>query len=275
MISGTTISAAPTGVVIIDPTGTKTIPFQTDEPGEVTITAGGSTLVADPSGIVVAPGTTLRPGDPPVVISGTTISAAPTGVVIIDPTGTKTIPFQTDEPGEVTITAGGSTLVANPSGIIIAPGTTLRPGDAPITIDGTTFSVEPSGVVIVGPDGISSTVALPTGGIGSSVLTITLGNGDVVAATSSNDRVVIGGVTLSLGGPAQTLPGGQVVSLGPSGVKVGTGTGATTAVFTDPTSTDASSPSEPAFPGTATRVKARWAGVAVGLFTAIMMLVIL
>lgn len=266
VISGTTISAAPTGVVIADPTGTRTIPFQSNAPGGVTITAGGSTLVADPSGIVVAPGTTIQPGDPPLVISGTTFSVAPTGVVVIGPSGTQTIPFQTGA-GQAIITVGGSTLVAGPSGIVVAPGTTLHPGDAPITVDGTTISVGPSGVVVVGPDGVTSTVALPTGASGSSVLTLTLGNGDVVTAKSSNGQVVIGDVTLTLGGPAATLPGGQVVSLGPSGVVVGTGTAVSTAVFADPTVTNGGSPGGSGVPGAASRAKG-WTSGAVGVVIA-------
>ncbi|KAJ4293525.1 hypothetical protein N0V90_008808 [Kalmusia sp. IMI 367209] len=269
-ISGTTISAAPTGIVIIDPTGTRTIPFPTT-PGGVTITAGSSTLVADPSGIVVAPGTTLRPGDPAVVISGTTFSAAPTGIVIIGPSGTQTIPFPTGS-GATTLTIGGSTLVADPSGIVIAPGTTLHPGDSPVTIDGTTISFGPSGIVVVGPDGVTSTVALPTGsGEGSQLLTITLGNGDVVTATSSNGQVVIDGVTLSPENPVATLPNGQIVSLGPSGVVIGTGTGVSTAVFADPTTTGTGSPG--GFPGAASSVGLRWENFAAGVMLVIVMLV--
>lgn len=272
VISDTTISAAPTGIVIVGPSGTQTVPFPSAGPGGVTITAGGSTFTADPSGIIVAPGTTIRPGGSEVVISDTTFSAVPTGIVIIGPSGTQTIPIpiQTGSPEQITITAGGETLVAGPSGIVVAPGTTLQQGDAPVTIDGTTISMGPSGVVVVNPDGVTNTVALPTGS-GSSTVTLTLGNGEVVTATSANGVVVMGSVTLTVGGTATTLPGGQIISLGSSGVVFGTGTTASTAVLTG-SGSDSSPRETGAFPGKAAGgVGMRWAHLVGGLVLGIAM----
>jgi hypothetical protein len=67
-----------------------------------------------------------------------------------------------------------------------------------------------------------STIALPKAVVApTSEVVFTDPSGKVVTATEIGGSVVVDGTTLTPGGPAMTLPGGLVISEGPSGLVVG------------------------------------------------------
>ncbi|KAH7392472.1 hypothetical protein DE146DRAFT_758190 [Phaeosphaeria sp. MPI-PUGE-AT-0046c] len=97
-ISGTAYSIGPSGLIIIGPAGTSTIPISLTTQ---VITLGGHTYTMHNGNLVLGPGTTIRLGDPAVTVDGTTFSVGPTGVVVLSSGGGTTV--------AVTRTGGGGT----------------------------------------------------------------------------------------------------------------------------------------------------------------------
>lgn len=204
------------------------------------IIAGETVAPAAPGASVFVIGDkTLSLNGPAVTISNTPVSLAPGGNIII---GTSTLKPQsrpTDPPnsGLSYITIGGEVFTAIP-GNIVAAGKTLTPGGPPITISGTPVSLGLS-ALIVGTETEKITIP-PTGtnkadqanakiaaatGKGATVSYFTV-DGETFAV-GAND-VVVGGKTLTPGGPGITVSGVRV-SLGASAFIVGTRTEAFTA----------------------------------------------
>ena len=195
-IDGTVVSLGPSGLRV----GSSIVAPVT--PAAV-ITAAGQPFTVLPNGVAIA-GTILTPNAQAVTISGTRISLGPQGLVV----GTSTLPLPSPTPAQVIAVAGqAATLFSN--GIIIA-GTTLTPNAPGITISGTPISVGPLGVV-------AGTLTIP---LISANPTITVAG---QRATIIPHGVIIAGTTLTTNAPAITIAG-TIVSLGTSGLVVGTST---------------------------------------------------
>lgn len=96
-VSGTTYSIGPSGLVVIGPSGTSTIPVLLSMQ---VITVGGHTYTMYDGELVLGPGTTLGPGDPAVTVDGTTFSVGPTGVVVLSSGGGTTMPVTATGTGD-------------------------------------------------------------------------------------------------------------------------------------------------------------------------------
>ncbi|KAF2493548.1 hypothetical protein BU16DRAFT_591981 [Lophium mytilinum] len=181
-------------------------------------TIGGQPIVPNPNtpGILTIGGTTtLAPGDPSTVISGTTLSLPDPTHLIIGST-TLTLPSPTSPP----LTIGALPLLTNPQnpGIITIGDTTLSVNGPGAVTSGTSNTLlDPSHILLSSPTGISA-LSLP--GATPSGAVFTAPKNAVLTATYLGSSVVVAGITLSVGGPALTLPGGLVVSDAPSGLVV-------------------------------------------------------
>jgi len=158
------------------------------------------------SGITVtlANGAIITPGGAPVTISGSVIAIPSGGTGLI--VNGKTVPLPTNS----VFTIAGQTFTAAPTGFAVA-GQSLSPGGSAITLSGTVLSLGPSGLQIG-----SSTI--PLSSPQPSVFTIAS-----QTFTASPSGFTIGSQTLLPGGPALTLSG-TIISLGPSGLQIGTST---------------------------------------------------
>ena len=200
MVSGTTLSLSPSGVLDI---GGASIDLSSPAPPADSINVGGQTFTVNPIGFTIA-GSKVLPGGSAVIISGTPLSLNPSGVLNI---GGASINLASPVPSADLINVGSQIYTANPSGFPI-DGSTIIPGGAPITISGTPISLDKSGKLHVG----TSTVNLiPFPSTPSDLFTV---NGLTFTAESS--AVAVDGVTLIAGAAATTL-GGQRISLGLNG----------------------------------------------------------
>lgn len=162
-ISGTTISVGTAGILVADPSGSRTIPFSSGLPYSVTQVAGQAITIG-PGSVIISPGTTLRAGDAPLTMDGTTLSVGTAGITVIDPTrGTQTIQFPSASPSASILQIGGQAVTVGGGSIVLGLGTTLHVGDAPLTINGTAVSVGTSGIVIVDPGHRTQTVSVNGG----------------------------------------------------------------------------------------------------------------
>lgn len=166
ILSGTTVSLSPSGVLNIGDTAIFLSTLQTDASRVYTV--GGLALTAESSGAVLIGGTTIFPGRLGVTISGTPISLAPFGVLAIG-SSTYTLPIPTTRPDEITVfTAAGLVFTRKSTGPVIFNGTSIIPGGSPISISGTQVSLNTEGSLVVGTSVVSlsaqlsgSTVAVP------------------------------------------------------------------------------------------------------------------
>ena len=232
---GTTIANTPvsvgTGGVII---GGSTVAIPPASPPIAT--AGGLPIVTDPSapGAVVVGGTTLSAGGPGTVIGGTSVSVLDPSHVIIGGPGGSTVFIPGAAPTPFT-TVGGLPVVTDPAspGAVVVGGTTLSAGGPGTVIGGTSVSVlDPSHVIIGGPGG--STVSIP--GAAPTPFT-TVGGLPVVTDPASPGTVVVGGHTLSVGGPGTVIDGTTLSVLDPSQIVVGGPGGTSTIAIPTPAPT--------------------------------------
>lgn len=134
--------------------------------------------------------------------------------------------------GDPVATVGGVTLSVDPAdpSAVVAGSRTLTPGQV-MTISGTPVSVGSSAVVVGGANADpKSTITLVKPHAGSGDVQpvptkpiATAGSVPVVADPSDPNAVVLDGTTLTNGGPATTIDGTRI-SVGPSGVVVGSKT---------------------------------------------------
>ncbi|KAF2083249.1 hypothetical protein K490DRAFT_70003 [Saccharata proteae CBS 121410] len=225
-VAGTPVSIG-SGYAVI---GSKTILLPSaDSP--VLATIGNMEITTDPSN----PNAVMIGGNPVskgvvTTISGTPVSVG-SGVVVA---GSRTIPLPNITPGPLAILSNlkFSTDPSKSNAILIGS-TTLSQGDV-ATISGTIVSVG-SGVFAVG----SQTFMMPSFTSEPTLDATFTDNGSVYTASSIDGTIYLGSQTLSKGGPAATLPGGEVITAGTNGLVVGTATFAFTtaptlaAVFTD------------------------------------------
>lgn len=120
-------------------------------------------------------------------------------------------------------TVGSQPIVVDPSdpGGVVVGGSTLKPGSPGTTIANTPVSVGTGGVIIGG-----STVAIPP----ASPPIATAGGLPIVTDPSTPGAVVVGGTTLSAGGPGTVIGGTSVSVLDPSHVIIGGPGGSTVSI---------------------------------------------
>ena len=204
IISGTSVSLAPSGKLFVD---ASPVPLANDQsrPHSSVFTIGGQEVEINPTGFTLG-SSRIVPGNPQVTIFGTPISLNPSGILFI---GSSSINLLDPALPSDVFTIGGQTVTANPAGFVLA-GSMLVPGGTAITISGTPISLNPSGVLFIGSS--STKLPAPT----SSPQTFTVG-GHTFTADSTGFELA--GSTLLPGGAAITLSG-TPVSLAPSGVLI-------------------------------------------------------
>lgn len=207
--------------------------------GTNTISAvAGSAGVVLPNGApatVGAVATYLDASNKPVVVS-----VAPSGIVIQGSGSTKQIiPNPTPAPGysvgaPVPIaTVGSHVIFAEPGAttVVIPIKQTLSAGGPPITIDGThaVATLGAAGLIIQYPSGKVSTFVLPTGlspaptvagNVPAITPTVSELNGLPLSPLKWGLGVVIGTQTVSIGGPAITIPIDTIVTQAPPGLLI-------------------------------------------------------
>jgi len=201
-IFGTVISALPGGSSVI--VNGKTIPLAV-APAPTPPTVAGQTVQAGPNGAVIVGGTTITAGGPAATLSGTVVSVLPGGSSVI--VNGKTIPLAV-APAPTPPTVAGQTVQAGPNGAVIVGGTTITAGGPAATLSGTVVSVLPGGSsIIMNGNTVPLAVApAPTPPIVA---------GQTVQ-TGPNGAVIIGGTTITAGGPPVTISG-IIISVLPSG----------------------------------------------------------
>ena len=207
VIAGSTISVPPgADHVIIDGT-TAAMPFFT-APSSV-FHVGSQTFTANPSEAVIG-SSTLRVGSPAITTSGTVVSLGPSGVE----TNSSIVPLTTPPLSLASIfTVAGHVITANLAEAVVET-TTLHQGEPPITISDTIISLGPSGLQI----GSSTTIPLINPLYRASTFTVA---GQKITANPT--EATISSATLHPGDPAITISG-TIVSLGPSGLQIGSST---------------------------------------------------
>ncbi|KAI9693111.1 MAG: hypothetical protein M1822_005106 [Bathelium mastoideum] len=251
VISGQTVSVAPSGIYINGPNGASIVPFSatTDTGANAGAVESGAVLTLGPEGSLVTAtpilgsnsvyeigGTQVTVGGAPAVVDGQAISADSSGFVVEGSNdATYTLPFSSisADPGisgeEAIFTADGHTYTAQGtnvggkeviimSGSALSPVMTLTLSGAAITTNGMTLSAASSGILVDG-----SLVLLPSAAAtaAEAEATLTLG-GDAVTVSGVSGHtngVAVDGVTLTEDGSAAVVDG-QTVSLGTSGVVV-------------------------------------------------------
>lgn len=206
MISGTPISLAPSGVVVI---GDSTVSLQQAQtPVSKVFTVADKTFTANPTGFNIGD-SRIDPGSPTITISGTPVFLGQSGILVIGSltTSLPATPTQPLPPNKI-FTVGGQTFSADPTGFNVA-GSRVIPGGIPVILSGTTVSLSPSGVLIIG----DSAIPLPTQTNARGVYTV----GGLAITAESSGAIVIGGTTIVPGGLGATISG-TPISLGPSGV---------------------------------------------------------
>ena len=251
VINNVPVTLATNGL-ILDPQGANggnptTIVITPQRSQGAIVTAGSQVITAiQTGGIVVAAGFTLSTGGPAASISGNVVSVAPGDLVI----GGSTVAFTSLTLGSTRISQnsfmaifaiGGqayTAIASSGNGKIVTIGSfTFSVGGPPATISGQLISLGENGVVVG-----STTVPLRTLASGGASPTIsaaifTIGGQAYTALTSpgSGYSIIIGSSTLSVGGPPVTISG-EVISLDPSGVVLGTSTISFSAYGTSPKS---------------------------------------
>lgn len=257
--TSTTTSAAPS------PTKTSIVPATAlaDTNGDSTpYTTIAGMAVEHVSGNLVVGGHTLSAGGPAISVDGTTLSAAPNGDLVengatmplatIVAVHTSEIVFTigsslatAHRQADVTGNAGGDS--ASAADLAVIGSITLTEGAAAHTLaDGKIVSLGSKGLVI-GAAAQTVTFSSSTGSASDlaaqAVLTLTASDGATTLATvsklsgtagTSNKAIVDASITLSQGGPAQTLAGGAILSLGSGG---GGGDGGVVIIIIEPTVT--------------------------------------
>lgn len=159
ILSGTTVSLSPSGVLNIGDSAISLPTLQTTAPPVYTF--GGLAVTAESSGAVLIGGTTIVPGELGATISGTPISLAPSGVLVIG-SSTYTLPIPTTRPDEIIVfTAAGLVFTRKSTGLVIFNGTSIFPGGPQISILGTPVSLNTQGSLVVGTSVVPLSAELP------------------------------------------------------------------------------------------------------------------
>lgn len=162
--------------------------------------------VIRPSAVTIS-GAIISAGAPAVTIAGQLVSLGASGLLAVG-TNTANLPTAlfTIEQGPV-VTVGGQVATAiNPSEVLIG-GKTVSAGGSAVSIASQIVSLGTDGVLAVG----TNTATVPKAPFDidqDPVITV----GGHIAAAINPSEAIIDGKTISAGGPALTLAGGEVVS---------------------------------------------------------------
>ena len=177
------------------------------------VTFGGQIISISPSGVYLS-GTSYSPGGPPITLSGgvfSLVSTSPVGEAIKSDED----PPTNDQPFAPTIqTIEGQTVVSNTSGVYVA-GLRVTPGGT-ITASNKVISLSPAGTLVIGSSSVDLSLA------DTQETSPSLFNFDGVTVQAERSAAVIGGITLTPGGPG-TFIGEKSISLEQDGtINIGT-----------------------------------------------------
>jgi len=175
----------------------------------------GTSFTALPTGFAIN-GQSVAEGGSAVTVDGTVVSLGPSGLQI----GSSTVPWTAEEASQSVFQVGGTAFTAASTGLMLA-GHTLAEGGSAVTVDGTVISLGPSGLQIG-----SSTIPLNAEQTAEAPLSTFEIDG--TSFTAAPTGFPLAGQTVADGGPAVTIDG-TIVSLGPSGLRIGSSTIALTA----------------------------------------------
>jgi hypothetical protein len=221
------------------------LPQQSSMPVNVGVVNGQSISVApapaQKSSIAVIGDQTITLGGPAVTISGgaNVASLGSSGVVIQAPSGTITIPVtsNTQVSTNIAVVNGQSISVAPVIGQslseTVVDGVSLSVGAPAATISGGyVVSLGSSGIVVQASGSTMTTIAVAPEATNLANVGVINGQTISIAAGSPSGPntpiAVVAGHTLTAGGPVATLSGGEIASLGSSGVVVQAAGGITT-----------------------------------------------
>lgn len=200
-------------------------------------TAGTFTYTATHTNTVYVCGTnTLSVGGPAATLPvDCVISAGSDGLVISTeaatitnrPSAVTALPVIT-KAVIVTVGTKAQTLSQDSSGVINIGSTRLTPGGSAATLDdGSVVSADSEGIKIGSTIAKYSTVT-PANPAGSNVIVFAIGTKTVTASCppGTTNQAVIGSITLTAGGPVQTLEDGSRISLAAGGAIIVDGTSA-------------------------------------------------
>ncbi|KAK5732500.1 hypothetical protein LTR17_010439 [Elasticomyces elasticus] len=178
------------------------------------VSAGGSTFTATQlaSGVVAVAGTTLSAGGPDMTIGDQTFSAASSGLVVDG----STVTFSASALQTVVSNADGFELTATRirSGVIALGQTTLSIGGPEATIGGKAFSAASGGLILDGSIAAFSTKSQGTISVAFDLqpkMALVTAGSSTYTVVEQSGSAVIAGKTLTVGGPALTLDGGQTL----------------------------------------------------------------
>lgn len=200
-VGGTVISVLPSSGGLIVGGSTVAVPVAPQPPLP---TLGGQQFQAGPNSAIIIGGTTVTPGRAPMTLGGTTFSVPVNGGGIVVNGNTMTIP---PAPAATPPVVGGQQVQAGPSGVVIGTNI-LSAGGPAVTVSGTVISALRGGssIVVNGNTVPLAVVPVPTRPIIAGQ-TVQIG---------PNGAVIIGGTTITAGGPPAIISG-TIISVLPSG----------------------------------------------------------
>ena len=209
-ISGQLVSLGPQGIAV----GSNSVAYSATPTGGVgaVVSIGGNLYTAYSAAPLAIGSTTLSAGGPAGTVDGQRISVGSNGVVVGSSTEAYFAAAAPTETDGAIVTLGGNVYSASSGAPLIIGSTTLSAGGPAALIDGQKISMGPQGIV-VGSTTASYSVSGPQSELPN--LAVTLGL-QVYTASESSGNVVVGSITLTPGGPAQTISG-EVLSAAPSG----------------------------------------------------------
>jgi len=211
--AGTTLSLALSASAIVVDGVTSVLSsqiFTITSPPKLII--GSSTVTPNSDLVYVINGQTLSAGGPAITAAGTTLSLAPSASIIVVDGVTSVLNSQIStvtSPPRLII--GSSTITPNSDLVYVINGQTLSPSGSPVTVGGHHLSLAPYASAIV-VDGVTSKFA-PEISIITPQPALTIDS--TIATAIYQPLYLIGGQTLTAGGPALTVSG-TTISLNPS-----------------------------------------------------------
>lgn len=159
-VSGTVVSAASSGGVLVIGSETVSVPAAGSS---ITLNTAGRQVIVNPTPAYVVSGQTLEAGGPVVTVGGTRLSLAPSGTAIVINSETSRIDSPADSTKGALLTIGSRTFTADSSTrFSLAPDVILTPGGS-ATVEGATVHLGPSGFLasLAVVDGVTQTLSPP------------------------------------------------------------------------------------------------------------------
>ncbi|KAL9087855.1 MAG: hypothetical protein Q9165_006417 [Trypethelium subeluteriae] len=212
-VGGQIVSLGSQGLVVGTSTAAYSSPGEGTTPEAAAVTLGGSTYTASSGSPLVIGSNTLSVGGPAATVSGQVVSLGSQGVVV----GSSTIGYSAASAAGkgAVVTIGGNIYSASSGAPLVIGSITLSAGGPAATVDGQKISLGSQGVVI-GTSIEPYSVISPQSESPQAAVTV---GSQVYTALESSGNVVLGSITLTPGGPAQTLSG-EVVSAALSGIVI-------------------------------------------------------